>query len=104
MLGSTRAIRVYAHTSPIDLRKGYDGLYGLVVSKLSKNPLTGDYFLFTNRSRDRAKVLFFDGTGLVIYMKRLESGRFPDLGQKVGLTSGNLELTISELNLFFPRM
>ena len=67
MIGSTRNLRVWAYPAPADLRKGYDGLYGLVVSELERDPLSGDCFLFTNRVRTRAKVLIWDGTGLCLY-------------------------------------
>ena len=68
------------------LRKGFiqrsctnDGLYGLVVDGLDENPLSGDLFLFVNRNRNRAKILLWDGTGLCIFQKRLEQGRFAKL-------------------------
>lgn len=76
MIGSTRNLRVFAYAQPADLRKGFDGLFGIVTSELSRDPLDGDCFLFVNRARSRAKVLLWDGTGLCIYMKRLEHGRF----------------------------
>jgi len=98
MIGSTRAIRVLAFPKPADLRNGFDGLYGLVVNQLGKDPLSGDCFLFVNRCRNRAKVLLWDGTGLCIYMKRLEKGRFPSLWRQSG--ADRLELTQSELSLF----
>ncbi len=98
MIGSTRNIRVWAYPSPVDLRLGYDGLYGLVASYLEQNPLSGDYFLFTNKSRNRAKVLLWDGTGLCIYMKRLEQARFACLWKRSNGCS--VELTVSELALF----
>jgi transposase len=66
---------VLAYAQPADLRKGFDGLYGIVTSELSRDQLDGDCFLFVNRARSRAKVLLWDGTGLCIYMKRLERGR-----------------------------
>lgn len=98
MIGSTRNVRVWAYPLPCDMRKGYDGLYGLVTGALGHNPLSGDCFLFVNRPRTRAKVLVWDGTGLCIYMKRLERGRFARLwGQKEGRPA---ELTMSELSLF----
>lgn len=98
MIGSTRNLRVWAWPEPADLRKGYDGLYQLVRDGLHLDPLCGDCFLFTNRNRNRAKVLHWDGTGLCIYMKRLEQGRFACLW-KLG-EDGALELTQSELALF----
>jgi hypothetical protein len=67
VIGSTRALRVFADPRPTDLRCGFDGLCALVVSGLGRDPLSGDCFLFTNRSRTRAKVLLYDGTGLCLY-------------------------------------
>lgn len=99
MIGSTRNLRVWAYPAPADLRKGYDGLYGLVVSELERDPLSGDCFLFTNRVRTRAKVLVWDGTGLCIYQKRLERGRFAPLWERAA-THGAIELTMSELALY----
>jgi transposase len=101
LIGSTRSLRVWAYPAPADLRKGFDGLYGLVVSELRRDPLSGDCFLFTNRKRTRAKVLVWDGTGLCIYMKRLERGRFARLWREAGEEPADtIELTMSELALF----
>lgn len=96
MIGSTRQLAVYAYGAPADLRKGFDGLYALVVGGLKRNPLSGDLYVFVSRDRHRAKVLFWDGTGLCVYAKRLERGRFACLWQE----SGPLRLTMSELQLF----
>ena len=98
MIGSTRKIRVWACPAPVDLRKGFDGLYGLAANHLGLDPTSGDCFLFCNRWRTRAKVLFWDGTGLCLYMKRLESGRFACLWG--GDQDQAVELTMSELALF----
>jgi transposase len=98
VIGSTRSLRVWAYPAPADLRKGFDGLYGLVVSEFRRDPLSGDCFLFTNRVRTRAKVLVWDGTGLCIYQKRLERGRFAPLWRAGD--EGVLEMTLSELALF----
>jgi transposase len=76
ILAPSRAVRVFAYPAPADLRKGYDGLYGLVQAGLKTDPLGGDLFLFVNESRTLCKVLLWDGTGLCIFMKRLERGRF----------------------------
>jgi len=98
VIGSTRSIRVFAYTGPVDMRKGFDGLYGMVVSQLEQDPLSGDLFLFVSRSLKRAKVLLWDGTGLCLYSKRLERGRFARLWG--GEESVSVELTMSELSLF----
>ena len=98
MIGSTRNLAVWAYPQPVDLRNGYDGLAALVSQKLRMNPISGDCFLFSNRTRTRAKVLLWDGTGLCIYQKRLEQGRFASLWQRE--RGGVVELTMSELALF----
>jgi transposase len=64
---------------PTDLRKGFDGLYGIVCHEMGKDPLRGDLYLFMNARRTSAKVLLWDGTGLCIYQKRLAKGTFADL-------------------------
>ncbi|MBM4185563.1 MAG: IS66 family insertion sequence element accessory protein TnpB [Gemmatimonadetes bacterium] len=97
IIGTSRAVRVFAYPAPVDLRRGYDGLYGLVQSGLGRDPLSGDVFLFCNRRRRGCKVLFWDGTGLCIFMKRLEKGTFASLWCTDG---GPLTLTSSELALF----
>ena len=99
MIGSTRALRVWAYPQPCDLRKGFDGLAGLVTTALRQDPLRGDCYLFVNRDRTRAKVLVYDGTGLCIYQKRLEVGRFAALWGRDGALPA-VELTLSELALF----
>jgi transposase len=97
MIGSTRSLRVFAYPAPCDLRKGFDALHGLVATDLGLDPLSGDCFLFCNRRRTSAKVLHFDGTGLCIYSKRLERGRFACLwaegpGEPVRMTMTELAL------------
>lgn len=98
MIGSTRALRVWAYAAPTDLRKGFDGLSALVVAQLAQDPLSGDCFLFTNRVRTSAKVLVWDGTGLCLYHKRLEQGRFSALWEAGA--GAAVRLTLSELALF----
>jgi transposase len=98
VIGFTRRVRVFAYVNPTDMRKQYDGLYALVVSEMKADPLSGDLFLFTNRRRTRAKVLLWDGTGLCVYQKRLERGRFAPLWRRSD--EEMLEMTLSELALF----
>ena len=97
IIGTTRAVRVFAFPSAVDLRKGYDGLYGLVQTGLGRDPLSGELFLFVNQSRKLCKVLLWDGTGLCIFQKRLERGRFASLFRDDGKS---VQLTASELALF----
>jgi transposase len=98
VIGSTRSVRVFAFTLATDMRKGFDGLYGMVQTHLDQDPLSGDLFLFVARNRKRAKVLMWDGTGLCLYAKRIEKGRFAKLW--AGEDTTTLELTSSELSLF----
>lgn len=98
MIGSTRQVRVFAYGSPADMRKGFDGLFGLVTRELGRDVLAGDMFLFVSKTRRRAKVLLWDGTGLCIYAKRLERGRFTAPWAREG--NAALEMTVSELALF----
>ena len=97
MLGVSRRVRVWAYPGPTDLRKGYNGLFGLVTQGLGHDVLGGDLFLFVNRRRTSCKVLMWDGTGLCIFCKRLEQGQFAKLWR-----GGDepLVLTASELQLF----
>ena len=99
MIGSTRSLRAWAYPAPADLRKGFDGLGGLV-TQLRQDPLAGDCVLFVNRLRTRAKVLLWDGTGLCVYHKRLEQGRFAALWAPDGAATPVRTLTLSELSLF----
>lgn len=90
--------RVFAYAGPVDMRKGFDGLYSLVVEDLGQDPLSGDLFLFVSRNRIRAKVLVWDGTGLCVYAKRLERGRFARLWSDE--SAATIALSQSELQLF----
>lgn len=76
MFGLGPATRIYLGSEPVDMRKGFDGLYGLVRDQLGQDPLSGHLFVFTNRSRTRLKALVWDGSGLWVCAKRLERGRF----------------------------
>jgi transposase len=69
ILGTSRSVRVFAYPEPVDLRKGYDGLFGLVKTGLGRDPLSGDLFLFASKRRNSCKVLIWDGTGLCIFMR-----------------------------------
>lgn len=94
-----RRVTVYAFAQPTDMRKGFDGLCALVTQGLARDPLSGDAFIFVSRDRVRAKVLHFDGTGLCIYAKRLERGRFASLWRATA-DEAPIQLTVSELDLF----
>lgn len=99
MIGSTRQVRVFAYAGPVDMRKGFEGLAAIVREHFKRDPLHGDFYLFTNRRLKRAKVLHWDGTGMCVYAKRLETrGRFACLW--AGRDASEVELSMSELQLF----
>lgn len=85
--------RVWIFQAPVDMRKNFDGLYGLVLGA-RQSPVSGDVFLFVSRDRKRAKALFWDGNGLNIWAKRMEQGRLADVFSRS-------EMTTRELALFF---
>jgi transposase len=98
MIGLGRAVRVFAYAAPVDMRKGFEGLSALVVHSLGHDLLRGDVFLFVGRRRRRAKVLYFDGTGLCLLAKRLDKGLFARMWDRGDGSA--VELTLSELALF----
>jgi len=76
MLSLTAATRIYLYRAPCDMRKSFDGLCGLIRSELGADPLSGSLFVFVNRRRNMAKLLYWDRDGLAIWYKRLERGGF----------------------------
>jgi len=97
VIGSGRQIAVYAFGEPVDMRKSFNTLSALVVG-LGRDVLSGHFFLFVSRDRKRAKVLFFDGTGLCLLAKRLDKGRFAAVHERA--KHGVLQMTPAELQLF----
>ena len=86
MITVPAGVRVYLALGTTDMRKGFEGLYGLVRDRLSCEPLSGHLFLFCNGQRNRLKVLVWDESGLWVCAKRLEKGRFtwPQSGDAQG--------------------
>lgn len=76
MLSFSSRQRIFAATSPVDFRKGFDGLVAIVRASFGEDPFTGDLFCFFNRRRDRVKMLTWDRNGFWLYYKRLERGTF----------------------------
>jgi len=76
MIPLSPATRVFVVTGATDMRKGFNGLYGIVATRLGLDPTSGHLFVFCNASRNRIKVLLWDGSGLWVCNKRLEQGRF----------------------------
>ena len=76
MFGLGLATKIYVAVEAVDMRKGFEGLYGLVRDQLCHDPLSGHLFLFANKTKTRLKALVWDGSGLWVCAKRLEKGRF----------------------------
>jgi transposase len=96
MIGSTRRVSVFAYREPVDMRKSFDALASLVTERMGRDVLAGEMFLFVSRDRRKARVLFYDGTGLCLFCKRLARGQFsPPWASEAGVT-----MTRSELSLF----
>ena len=87
LYGLSGQIRYYLFACSTDMRKGFDGLSGLVRNELLRDPLSGDAFIFINRRRNLLKLLVWDQSGFVIYYKRLESGTFEIPARKNGSKS-----------------
>jgi transposase len=76
MISFTGALKIYLALDPCDMRKSFNGLYGLAEAQLGEDPRSGALFVFCNKRRNRIKTLYFDGTGIWISAKRLERGCF----------------------------
>ena len=96
--------KYYVSLHPTDMRKNFEGLYVVVYERLKMDPLSGDWFLFTNRRRSRLKILHWDGSGLWVYAKRLEKGRFfwpasKEQSASLQINRAQLATLISRINL-----
>jgi transposase len=76
MLSLTTATRIFVALEPVDMRQSFNGLYARVQTGLQEEPTSGHWFVFTNQPRNRLKILFWDGSGLMLCAKRLEKGTF----------------------------
>lgn len=90
--------------SRVDLRLGFDGLANLVRSRLDADPLSGHLFVFTNRTANRVKVLYWGGHGLCLWCQRLEAGRyhFPEATDPAGgieLSAGQFQMILDGIDL-----
>ncbi|WP_147391918.1 IS66 family insertion sequence element accessory protein TnpB [Paracoccus onubensis] len=87
MIFPSNRVRILVATRPVDSRKGHDGLAALVKNELRKEPFTGTIFVFRAKRADRLKLLYWDGTGLVMAYKRLEEHSFTWPAIRDGLMS-----------------
>jgi transposase len=104
VFGLGLATKIYVAVEAVDMRKGFDGLYGLVRDQLGQDPLSGYLFLFSNRTRTRLKALVWDGSGLWVCAKRLEKGsfRWPAASEKqrsVTMRAEELAMLVNGLDL-----
>lgn len=76
MIGPAGAVRVMLATRPVDFRKGADGLAALVREVMGADPFCGTVYVFRAKRADRVKLVFWDGTGVCLFAKRLEEGQF----------------------------
>ena len=93
MITIPAGIRVLVATKPVDFRKGGEGLVALVREALGEDPFSGTIFVFRCRRADRVKILAWDGSGLVLFWKRLEHGAF----RWPPISDGVMRLTPSQL-------
>ena len=104
MLNFAPELKIYLHVGPVDMRKSFDGLFGIVSSSFQRDVRDGGLFLFINRRRDRLKLLYWDTDGLAIWMKRLEGGRFqrlaaPTDAEHITLDTAELNMLLSGIEL-----
>ena len=95
LFGLDQATKVFLYGKPADMRKGFDGLYGLVLEHMQIDPRLGYLFVFFNLQRTRIKVLHWNRDGLAIFHKRLERGTFKRPSARIN--APNSELSKEEL-------
>ena len=109
MLGLPPSVRIYFATELTDMRNGIDGLRALVEGSLRFDPYEGHLFVFVGKSKDKVKILFWDRSGFVLYMKRLEKGHFQlpvALGQRkhVEMDPAQLAMLLDGIDLNARRL
>ena len=106
MISPPAGTRVWLAAGVTDMRKGMDGLAALAQTALVRNPFSGHIFVFRGRRGDLVKLLWFDGDGLCLYVKRLERGRFvwpqADSGS-VALSAAQLSMLLEGIDWRRPR-
>ncbi len=98
MLTFPGSLKVFIAMDPEDLRKSFTGLWAATVNVLKHDPSDGSLYVYTNRRRNRVKILYWDGTGLWVMTKRLEQGTF-SWPKGIDVENGKLELTPEALAL-----
>ena len=101
MIAVPAGVRIVVASRPVDFRNGLDGLAAAVQQALRENPFAGDLFVFRAKRADRVKILAWDGTGLCLFHKRLENGRFvwpPVQNGAIRLSAAQLGLLLEGLD------
>jgi transposase len=101
MIPMVPGTKVYLACQPVSMRLGFDGLAARVAQVLDGDPFSGHLFLFRGKRADYLKVLYYDGTGLCLFAKRLESGKFvwpPSVDRTMELTPAQLTLLIDAMD------
>jgi len=103
-MGLPASVRIFVAVAPVDMRRSFDALAGMVEHVVGQNPRTGHLFVFFSRHRDRVKVLFWDRSGFCLLYKRLEKGTFrlpivPKDTLAIELVSADLQLILEGLDL-----
>lgn len=96
MLSLPNTLKVYLAVKPVDMRKQFNGLWAIAKEELGEDPQDGALFVFTNRNRNRLKMLYWDGTGVWVFAKRLEQGR---VNWPIGSNSEKLTLKPEALTM-----
>lgn len=101
MLIRHRPHRILAWRQPVDMRKSFDGLIGLVRGAMGENPLSGDLYVFVNRRGNYLKLIYWDRTGFAMHAKRLERGRFgiPGSDERQQISEEQLSLILDGIML-----
>lgn len=94
MIGPTGAVRVMVATKPVDFRKGSEGLAALVREEMKSDPFCGAVYVFRAKRADRVKLIFWDGTGMCLFAKKFEDGKF----QWPRMEDGVIHLSAAQLS------
>jgi len=103
MLEFPENIRIFIKPGITDMRKQINGLADIVMSYMNEAPLSGSFFVFCNRRRDRLKILYWDRNGFCLWLKRLEQDKFPwpkDTSSKLELSHEQLKMLLEGIDFF----
>ncbi|MDA0660432.1 MAG: IS66 family insertion sequence element accessory protein TnpB [Planctomycetota bacterium] len=95
MLSTPSNIQIFVYVAAMDMRKGFDGLSGIVRAEMRRDPMDGSMYLFINKRRDRMKILLFADGGYWLYYRLLEAGTFEEF--RTSDDSGTLQIDSTQL-------